>query len=137
MRGGHGGSGDGVGGGRAADPCGLHVNTWGEDVKDRAVVGEVSAGVGVIDGTNGDGVLGRGGGVVGGIGTVVTGSDDDGDAVGDGGFDSRVEGSGVGAAERHGEDRLAITAVLADKVDAGNDARVGAGSGSVENLDGD
>lgn len=137
MGGGHGGSGDGVGGGGAADPCGLHVNTGGEDIKGGAEVGELSAVVGAIGGTDSDGVLGRGGGVVRGISTIVTGSDDDGDTGGDGGFDGRVESSGEGSAERHGEDRLAISAVLANKFDAANDTGVGAGSLAIEDLDSD
>lgn len=137
MGGSHGGSGDGVNGGGAADPCRLHVNTGGEDIEGGTEVGELGAVVGVVGGTNGDGVLGRGGGVLRGIGVVVTGSDDDGDTGGDGGFDSRVEGSGERATERHGEDGLAITTVLADKFDAANDAGVGAGSLTIEDLDSD
>ena len=139
MGGSHGGSGDGVGGGLAADPCGLHVNTWGKDIKDSAVVGETSAVVRYISGTDGDGVWCRGGRVVGGISIVVTGSDDDGDTGGDGRGDSRVDSSGVRATERHGEDSLATLArgVSADELDTADDAGVGSGSIAIEDLDSD
>lgn len=82
VRRGHGSTGDGVDGVLAADPGGLdkvsfclsikytprqthlNVETWCEDVVASAVVGEVSALVSEGAGTNGDGVLSGGWGVV-------------------------------------------------------------------------
>lgn len=66
--GGHGGTGDGVGGSGGANPGGQDVQAGGEDVHDRAVVGEVGAGIGAADGRNGQGVGGGSRAVVGGIG---------------------------------------------------------------------
>lgn len=132
----HGSSGDGVGSRLAADPSRLDIYTRSEDIKDSAKVGELSAVISVVGSADGDGVLGGGGGVVGGVGVVVSCCDDDGDAGGNGGFDSGVEGFGLGAAEGHGEDGV-LLGVLADEVDAADDAGVGAGSLAVEDLDGD
>jgi hypothetical protein len=55
-------------------------------------------------------------------------------------LDGRVDGSRVRASERHGENRLVCDTlglgVGADPLDASDDTGVGAGSVSIENLDG-
>lgn len=137
----HAGSGDGVGGRRRADPGRQDVDTRGENVEDGAVVGPAGADILTVGRADGDGVWCGGGRVVGGVRAVIASGHDDGHASANGGGHSGVEGGRVRASERHGEDRLICDAlalgVVGDPLDAGDDARVGAGAGSVKNLDGD
>ena len=133
----HGGTGEGSGGGVAGVVSGEDARAGSEDVEDGAVVGEGRAGISVGGGTDGDGVGGRGRGVVGGVGVVVTGSDDEGDAVVDGSLDSGVQGRGVRATERHVGDGLLATAVGSDPLNTLNDTGGGTGTVITENLDTD
>lgn len=132
----HGGSRDGVLGVRAANPGGENVNTGSKDIKDWSKVGEVGAGVGLVNGADGDGVWCRSRRVLGCVCAIVTSSDNDGNT----GFDGRggggVEGLGELATKRHGEDGLGAS-VLANPLDTSDNTRVGAGSFAVEDLDSD
>lgn len=138
---GHGGTGDGAGGSGAADPRGLDVHTWGEDVEDWAEVGEASLDVGRVGGTNGeDGRLRCWGGVAG-ITTIITGSDNSEDTVGDSAGDGIVGSLREGTAERHGDDRASSAAIAASVVDSpvdtSNDTRVASAAVGTKDLDAD
>ena len=109
----------------------------GEDVDDGAVVGVGRQGVGVGGGADGAGGGLGGGRVVGRVGGAVAGGDGEEDAGLDEGGGGGVDGGGPGAAERHvghGGAR-ARGGVGRHEVDAGDDARVGAGPAGVEHLD--
>jgi hypothetical protein len=97
----HRGTGDGVDGVLAADPGGLDVETGGEDVVALAVVGEVGTLIGESAGTDGDGLLGSGRGVVARVGVVVTGGNGEVDASVDGSVDSLVEERRLAATQAH------------------------------------
>lgn len=141
MGGGHASSGDGVGGRRRADPGRQDAHTRGEDVEAGAKVGPASTDVLAVGRADGDGVWCGGGRVVGGVLAVVASSHDDGHTGANGRGHSGVDGSGVRASKGHGEDGLVCDAlglgVGSNPLDTGNDARVGARSGRVKNLNSD
>lgn len=140
MGGGHASSGDGVGGRRRADPSRQDVDTRGENVEAGAEVGPAGADVIAVRRADGDGVWCGGGRVVGGVLAIVASGHDDGHTSANGRGHSGVDGSGVRASKGHGKDGLVCDAlglgVGGNPLDTGNDTRVGARSGSVENLDG-
>ena len=113
--GGHRGTRDGVGGGLGADPGGQDLLTGGEDVDDLAEVGEVSAGVVLADGGDGDGIGGRGRAGLAGIGVLVTGGDNGEDTLLEGALDGVVEGLGEGTTQGHVDGGL-VGALLLDNV---------------------
>lgn len=108
-----------------------------EDVDDGAVVGVGRQRVSV--GGRADGAGGRlgGRGVVGRVGSAVPGGDGEEDAGLDEGGGGRVHGGGPAATEGHVGDggARARGGVAGHEVDAGDDARVGAGPAGVEDLD--
>lgn len=137
---GHGGTGDGVGGRVGSDPGREDTDTWSKDIDRGAEVGEGGAGIVDIGGTDGDGVWCGGWGDIGGVLVLVTGGDDDSDTGGDDGLDGVVGGGRVASSEGHGEDGLLGETeglgVGGNPLDARDDTRVGAGSISTEDLDG-
>ena len=144
MRGGHGGTGDGVGSVLAADPGGKDVQTGGEDVSALAVVGEVGTLISKSGGTDGNGLLCSGGGVVASIGIVVTGSDGEVNTSINGGIDSEIQCTGAATAKRHVGNatleflvaRLGLLDVSLDSpLNALDDIGHGARAVGAENLD--
>lgn len=136
----HGGTGDGVGGGSAANPRGKDAGARSEDIDDSTVVGVAGTGIGRGSGTNcADGGLGgrRGEGSV---GVVVTGSNGKEDSGRDHVGGSGVHGRRSATTETHVGNRAVGAAsgarVGGDEVHAGNDTRSGAGTRGAENLDG-
>lgn len=145
---GHGGTRDGVGSVLRADPGGENVEAGGEDVIALSVVGEVSTLVKEGGGTDGDGVLSSSGGVVAGVGIVITSSDGEVDASIDSGVDSKVERGRFATAQAHvgsgalealllavlgSLDGLAVS--LCGVLDTLDDVGHGAGAVGAENLD--
>ena len=92
MRASHGGSADGAGSRVGPDPRRENVDTWSEDIDNRSVVGERSTVVVDVNGTDGDSERLRCWRVVGGVGSVIAGCDDDGDTLGNGVADGSVQG---------------------------------------------
>lgn len=132
-----------------ADPGGEDVETRGEDVVALSVVGEVGTLIEESGGTDGDGLLSSSGGVVAGVGVVVTGSDSKVDTSVNGSVDSEVEGGGLATSQAHvggaslealllavlgGLDglRVRLSSVLNTLDDVGH----GAGAVGAEDLDG-
>jgi hypothetical protein len=99
--GGHGGTGDGVGGIWGADPGGKNAQTWGKDVVALSVVGEVSARVIESGGTDSDGKLSSSRGVVARVSIVISSSDGEVDAGRDSTVHSTVEGRRLATTKRH------------------------------------
>jgi hypothetical protein len=145
----HRGTGDGVDGVLAADPGGLDVKTGGEDVVALAVVGEVGTLIGESAGTNGDGLLSGGRGVVARVGVVVTGGNGEVDASVDGSVDGLVEEGRLAATQAHvgsGALEALSLALLRDAdllgvrlggvLDTLDDVGHGAGAVGAEDLDG-
>lgn len=136
---GHGGTRDGVGGRVGADPRGQNVGAGGEDVDEGTEVGVRGKSISRGGGTDSAGGGLRGGRVAGGVGTVVSGGDGQEDTGADHVGGGSVDGSGLGATERHvGDGTVGAAAGLGvggDVVHARDDTRVGSGAGGVENLD--
>lgn len=144
----HGGTRDGVDSVLGSDPGGLNAQTRGEDISALSVVGEVGTAVIESRGTNSDGLGSSSGGVLAGIGVVVTGSNGEVDTRADGSVDSSIESLGLATTERHVGDRaleslaLAILGLLhlidmagGSKLDTLDDIGHGARSVGSENLD--
>ena len=136
---GHRGTGDGGGAGGAADPGREDGGAGGEDVDDGAVVGEGRAGIRGGGGTDSAGRGGRGRGVVGSVGVVVTGGDGKEVAgVGDG-SGGAVDGGGVATAEGHVDNDTVGAAAAGgigdDAVHASNDTGGRAGARGGKDLD--
>ena len=134
---GHRGTGEGGSGGVTSVVGGEDGRTRGEHIEGGAVVGVRGAGISGGGSTDSDSVGSRGGGVVGGVGVVVTGSDDKGNTSGDGGLDGGVQGSGVGAAEGEVGNRLLAGTVGGNPLHTGDNTGGGAGTAVVEDLDTD
>jgi hypothetical protein len=145
----HRGTGDGVDGVLAANPGGLDVKTGGEDVVALAVVGEVGTLIGESAGTDGDGLLGGGRGVVARVGVVVAGGNGEVDTSVDGGVDGLVEERRLATTQAHVGSRALEALSLALLRDADllgvrlggvldtlNDVGHGAGAVGAQDLDG-
>ena len=74
MWGGHGGSRDGVGGGRGTNPSRGNVGSWAKDIAAAPIVGIVSTGIGFVGGSNGDSLWFTGGRVIASIRVIISGS---------------------------------------------------------------
>jgi hypothetical protein len=149
VRGGHGGTRDGVGGVLRTDPGGQDVETGGEDVVALSVVGEVRTLIKESGGTDGDGVLSSSRGVVARVGVIVTGSDGKVDTGVNGSVDSEVESGGLATSQAHvggaslealllavlgGLEGLGVS--LSSVLNALDDVGHGAGAVGAEDLDG-
>jgi hypothetical protein len=99
--GGHGGTRDGVDGVLAADPGRQDVQARSKDVSALSEVGEVSTLISESGGSDGDGLLSSGRGVVASISIVIASSDGEVDTSIDGGIDSKVQSAGATATQTH------------------------------------
>lgn len=146
---GHGSARDGVDGILGANPCGLDVQTRGEDVSALSVVGEVSTGVVKSRSTDGYSLGGRGGRVVASVGVVIASSDGKVNAGIDSGVNGGIEKRSLASTKGHVGDgaleTLALTVLgsldLGEMAVTGefntlDDISHGAGSVGSENLDG-
>jgi hypothetical protein len=109
----HGGTRDGVGGVLRANPGGKDVKTGGKDVVALSVVGEVRTLVKEGGGTDGNGVLRGGRGVVAGVCVVVTGGNGEVDAGVDGSVDRKVKSGGLATTKGHVGSRALEALLLA------------------------
>lgn len=99
--------------GGSADPGGENADTRGEDVDDRSEVAERSHPVGGIGSTDSESSWLRSWGGVGGILSLVSSSDSQEETSRDGAGSGGVDGSGLGASERHvGNSALGAAASL-------------------------
>ena len=123
------------------DPRRENVNAGSKDIDRGAVVGEPRAGIRHIGGTDGAGRGLAGGRVKGRVVVAVAGRNGEEDARLDERRRRRVDGCRLATAQGHvGDGAVGAAArgrVGRDKVDAGNDARRGAGAARVEHLDGE
>lgn len=101
VRGGHGGSRDGVNSILAANPSRQNVQTRGEDVSALSVVGEVGAFISQGGGTDGDGVLGSGRRVVASISIVITSGNSKVNAGLNSGIDSKIQSTRATTTQGH------------------------------------
>jgi hypothetical protein len=101
VRRGHGSTRDGVDGVLAANPGGLNVQAWGEDVIALSEVGEVGTLISESRGTNGDRVLSSSWGIVARIGVIVTGGNSEVDTSINGSVNSHVESWRLATTKRH------------------------------------
>jgi hypothetical protein len=143
--GGHGGTRDGVDSVLAADPGRQDVQARSKDVSALSEVGEVGTLISEGGGTDGDGLLSSGGGVVASIGIVIASSDGEVDTSIDGGIDSEIQSAGATATETHVgnatlEALLAslglLDVSLSSPLNALDDVGHSAGAVGAEDLDG-
>jgi len=145
VRGGHGGTADGVGSGVAGVPGTLDELARSGDVGARTEVGEgralVSGAATLLNdgGSNhGDRLIRAGGAEVASIGIAVTGGNSLDDAGISGSIGSVVHGLDVASTEGHvGDGSPAGPPVVHGPLDARNDAGPGAGTTAAQDLDGD
>lgn len=134
----HGGTRDAPGGRAGTNPGRGDGRARSENVEGRAIVGVRGTSISAGGGTDSDGIGSRSGRVVGGIGIVVTSSDDKSDTGVDSSVNSRVDGGRVTTTKRHVGNGLPGDAlgpgIASDPVDTSNDTRVATGSRRAQNL---
>lgn len=123
VRASHRGTADGVGSGVGSVPGGQNVDTGGEDVDTRTVVGERGSAPAGVNGSNGQSVgsVGRRlarDGERSAVAVTVTGSNDGQDTSGVGSVDSRGPGLRSGTTERQVDDGAGSTVLGGDVVDS-------------------
>jgi len=138
VRRGHRGTGDGVGGSVGTDPGRGDTDTGGEDLNTASPRGEVSGGIVLVRGSDGEGVGGTGGRSIASIhGLVVTSSDDQWDTLVEEALSSGINGGRLATTQGHVDDRLAGNSVGGNPVHTRDDTGGGARSGGAQDLDTD
>mmetsp|Transcript_11039 Transcript_11039/g.18021 ORF Transcript_11039/g.18021 Transcript_11039/m.18021 type:complete len:415 (-) Transcript_11039:56-1300(-) len=137
LGGGHGGTRDGVGGRRGANPGRGDGRARAEDISASTVVGVAGTGVVDVRSGNGDGTGLRSGGVAAGIGVVVTSGNHHGHTSIEGSLDSVILHLRKASTQRKVGNGLAASdgRLASDPVDAINNTTGGAGASVGENLD--
>ena len=106
MRGGHGGSRQGVDSGVGGIPGGDDLASGSKDIDDRSEVTVARTPIAPLGSANGDGVGRAGGGIVACVLSAVTCSYDKGETMCSSGFNGTVDSIGISSSERHVDDRF-------------------------------